>query len=126
MMSQMGSAAAPPAERRSASPPPATATLLIFMSAILTYFVFMLQKQHPRRKDCTKKGPFWTEHARALEDVLSRGPSHTGCHGLTQSVGIGAKNAPSQRQQAAATQGEGGIHGCPVLLPARRGHVVMP
>src|SRR4029079_17530909 len=124
MMSRMGSAAAPPAERRSASPPPATATLLIFMSAILTYFVFMLQKQHPRRKDCTKKARFGLSTRGALEDVLSGRPSHTGCPRLTQSVGIGAKNAPSQRQQAAATQGEGGIHGCPVLWPARRGHLV--
>jgi hypothetical protein len=55
MMSQMGSAAAPLAERRSASPAPAAAVLLTFMSAILTYFVFMLQKQHLRRKDRTKK-----------------------------------------------------------------------
>jgi hypothetical protein len=55
------------------------------------------------------------KHARALEGRPSDRPSHTGCHRLTQSVGIGAKNAPSQRQQAAAAQGEGGVHGCPVL-----------
>jgi hypothetical protein len=54
----MGSAAAPPAERRSASPTPPTAALLTFMSAMLTYFVFMLQKRHLRRKDRTKKTRF--------------------------------------------------------------------
>src|SRR5690242_15644322 len=74
-------------------------------------FCFYVTKTASETKGSYQKGPF---------RLSTRGrpfgrPSHTGCHRLTQSVGIGAKNAPSRRHHAAAAQGEGGVHGCPIL-----------
>src|SRR6185437_2027091 len=53
MMSQMGSADAP--ERSGASPAASTSLGRQFMSVMLTYFGFMLQKHRHRRKDRTPR-----------------------------------------------------------------------
>src|SRR5579885_791146 len=53
MMSQMGSPAAP--ARAEASPDGSTSLGRQFMSAMLTYFGFMLQKRRYRRKDRTRR-----------------------------------------------------------------------
>src|SRR5262245_11815983 len=103
MMSHTGSAgadAAGPAER-SARPTLPPATLFTFMSAMLTYFVFMLQKPGDGRNDRTKPSYFRAQITAAAV-VLAGRSSHTGCYRLTQSVGIGAENAPSQRRNAFA------------------------
>jgi hypothetical protein len=60
MMSQIGSGGAPPA-RRSASP--AATVFAQFMSAMLTYFDFMLQKQGYERKDRTETALFSSKTA---------------------------------------------------------------
>src|SRR5579872_2552448 len=96
MMSQTGAADA--AGTGAAKLAPAVAALFTFMSAMLTYFVFMLQKPRDRRNDRTKASCLRLQTL-APDIVLAGRSSHTGCYRLTQSVGIGAKNAPSQRRK---------------------------
>src|SRR6185312_7851161 len=55
MMSQIGSACPTAPPRRSVMLVPARALSLKFMSAMLTYFVFMLQKRPSGRKDRTER-----------------------------------------------------------------------
>src|SRR5262245_41955520 len=97
MRAQMGSTGAVPAEGRSVAFVPTTLALPVTItSAMLTYFVFMLQKCLERRKDrAAPSGRISDQPQRAR---LS--PTHTGCFQLTQSIGMGAENAPSHRQKA--------------------------
>src|SRR5512147_634808 len=114
MMTQIGSPAAPPAERRSASPAPAIAALLTFMSAIVTYFVFMLQNLHPRRNDRTRKAPF-RMRARGLSGASFRSAKSYRVSRVDAKCWNRREKCAITAATDAAAQGEGGVHGCPIL-----------
>src|SRR4030095_4320199 len=81
MMSQVGSAGADPPPERSATLGPVRALPVAIMSAMLTYFVFMLQKPDDRRKDRAVTRTLCT-HSGQVDPLAT----HTGCYRVTQSM----------------------------------------
>src|SRR5262245_38072003 len=115
MMSHMGSVDAPPAVARSATVVPTTLALPVtIMSAMLTYFVFMLQKCLDRRKDRALPALVGD---RALTLTRRAGRPLNSYRVLPGDAKYwnGRGKCVITAGQAPPRHGEGGDNGCPVL-----------